>query len=139
MRAMILSGENLVESFKFWVKGPIEEAEAMELMKHGDQEEAVFWTQPHVSSRGRSLSSPLWIRWMPHECQSVALLDCEQDVLQVVEREWKGLWIIVSTIRWYFTLILQVGSNHLEASSPTYYRLRQPVDASAYGWRYIAS
>ena len=111
MRTVILGGENFVESFKLWVKGPIEEAKTMELMEHGDQEEAVFWTQPHVSSRGRSLSSPLWIRWMPHKCESVALFDCEQHVLEVVERERKCLWIIVSTICWYFTLILQVGSN----------------------------
>ena len=56
---MILGGKIFVESFKLWVKGPIEEAKTMELMEHGDQEKAVFWTQPHVSSRGRSLSSPL--------------------------------------------------------------------------------
>lgn len=44
MGAVILSGENFVEPFKLWVKGPIEEAKTMELMEHGDQEEAVFWT-----------------------------------------------------------------------------------------------
>ena len=62
MCTVILGGKNFVESFELWVKGTIEEVKTMELMEHGDQEEMVFWTQPHVSSRYQSLLSPLWIR-----------------------------------------------------------------------------